>query len=148
MTDAQVFGDEALPRRPLWRAIGRGSRGKCPSCGQTTLFRGFVETVDRCDHCGEHIAHHRADDLPPYLNIFIVGHVVVGSMLMVMQFTDWNPWYHLALWAPTTVLMALLLMRPLKGAVIGLQWANYMHGFGDTPDFMHDKTIPDITDHE
>jgi hypothetical protein len=25
-------------------------------------------------------------------------------------------------------------MQPLKGAVIGFQWANYMHGFGGDDD--------------
>jgi hypothetical protein len=27
-----------------------------------------------------------------------------------------------------------LFLQPIKGAVIGLQWAFYMHGFGDEPD--------------
>jgi uncharacterized protein (DUF983 family) len=38
---------------------------------------------------------------------------------------------HLAIWTPITILSAILLLQPLKGAVIGLQWANRMHGFGN-----------------
>ena len=132
--DAQAFGGGEMTKRPLWRAMGRGWCGRCPSCGETRLFHGFLSTVDVCEHCGEHIGHHRADDLPPYLNIFIVGHVVVGAMLLVMRVTDWSPWLHLAIWGPITVAMTLLLMRPLKGAVIGLQLANRMHGFGGYSD--------------
>jgi len=148
LTDAQIFGAVEQAKRPLWRSMARGWGGKCPACGSGKLFSGFVATVDHCDNCREHIAHHRADDLPPYLNIFVVGHVIVGAMLMVMQFTDWNPWLHLAVWGPATVLMALLLMRPLKGAVIGLQWANRMHGFGGEKAFTADPTVSEFTDHE
>jgi uncharacterized protein (DUF983 family) len=32
------------------------------------------------------------------------------------------------------VISALALLRPIKGAVIGLQWAYYMHGFGGEED--------------
>ncbi|MEO0544229.1 MAG: DUF983 domain-containing protein [Pseudomonadota bacterium] len=148
MAEAQIFGEDELKKRPLWRAMARGWRGKCPSCGQASLFSGFVGTVDTCSHCGEHIAHHRADDLPPYLNIFVVGHVVVGAMLLVMQFTDWNPWLHLALWGAVTIVMAIMLMRPLKGAVIGLQWANRMHGFGPENDFDRDPTVVNLSHHD
>jgi len=39
-------------------------------------------------------------------------------------------WAHLAIWTPMTVLLALATIQPIKGAVIGLQWAARMHGFG------------------
>ena len=78
--------------------------------------------------------HHRADDLPPYLVIFIVGHVVVAGYMIAEPFLDWNSWQHLAMWIPITLVMALAMIQPVKGAVIGLQWANYMHGFGGEED--------------
>ncbi|MBO0759046.1 MAG: DUF983 domain-containing protein, partial [Bradyrhizobiaceae bacterium] len=36
---------------------------------------------------------------------------------------------HLALWLPTTIGLALGLLQPIKGAIVGFQWALYMHGF-------------------
>jgi uncharacterized protein (DUF983 family) len=39
-------------------------------------------------------------------------------------------WWHLAIWIPIVILAAVFLLQPVKGAVIGLQWALYMHGFG------------------
>jgi hypothetical protein len=36
---------------------------------------------------------------------------------------------HAALWLPLTVLLALVLLPPIKGALVGLQWALLMHGF-------------------
>ena len=43
-------------------------------------------------------------------------------------------WQHLAMWLPITILGSLALLQPIKGAVVGLQWANYMHGFGGEKD--------------
>ena len=43
-------------------------------------------------------------------------------------------WQHLAIWVPLTIGLPLGLLRPVKGAVVGLQWALYMHGFGGEAD--------------
>ena len=120
----------ARPPRDLWRSMVKGWSGRCPHCADGKLFRAFLKPVDTCSSCGEEMHHHRADDLPPYLVIFIVGHVVVAGYMLSEPFFDWNSWQHLALWIPVTLVMALIMIQPIKGAVIGLQWANYMHGFG------------------
>jgi len=39
----------------------------------------------------------------------------------------------LAIYLPITLIASLLLLQPVKGAVVGLQWAFRMHGFGDGP---------------
>ncbi|KQU51239.1 hypothetical protein ASG72_15845 [Bosea sp. Leaf344] len=123
------------PAERDWRsAIGRGMTGRCPHCGQGRLFRAFLKPVDHCEACGEAMHHQRADDLPPYIVITIVGHVIVGGLLMAEKYANWPMWLHLALWPALTVLLSLALMQPAKGAVIGLQWALRMHGFGGLPD--------------
>jgi uncharacterized protein (DUF983 family) len=108
----------------------RGFLGRCPRCGEGRLFRSFVKTVDRCEHCGEELFHHRADDLPAYLVVVIVGHIVVGSFLAVETLVDLPLGAQLAIWIPLTIVLAIALLRPVKGAVVGMQWALYMHGFG------------------
>ena len=46
-------------------------------------------------------------------------------------------------WAATTPgERSLALLRPVKGAVVGLQWALYMHGFGGEPDRI--ETHPEV----
>ncbi|MCI5075817.1 DUF983 domain-containing protein [Oricola sp.] len=137
MSEITIYnGDDnpAQPSRPVFAAIKRGFAGRCPNCGEGKLFCGFAKPVDTCAHCGEELHHQRADDFPAYLNIFIVGHVVVGAFTLAEVLTDWSSWLHLAIWAPMTVIMALVLIQPIKGAVIGFQWANYMHGFGGEDD--------------
>ena len=44
-----------------------------PSSEQFKLFRAYLKPVDACANCGEEMFHHRADDFPPYLAIFIVA---------------------------------------------------------------------------
>ena len=131
--DEEVFGGEnhtGRPARPLWQSIKRGFLCKCPRCGDGKLFKAFAKTVDHCAVCGEDLHHHRADDLPAYLVITIVGHIVLGAFLSVELLTEWSSWQHLAIWVPMTLVLSIALLQPVKGAVIGLQWANYMHGFG------------------
>lgn len=114
-----------------WReAVSRGVRGRCPHCGRGKLFRSFLKPVDRCEACGEDLHHQRADDLPPYIVITIVGHVIVGGLLLAEKYGDWPMWWHMALWPTLTVALSFALMQPVKGGVIGLQWAYRMHGFG------------------
>lgn len=117
-----------------WRtAIGRGLMGRCPHCGEGRLFRAFLKPVDSCEACGEALHHQRADDLPPYIVITIVGHIIVGGLLMAEKYAEWPMWLHMSVWLPLTVILSLLLMQPVKGGVIGLQWAMRMHGFGGEP---------------
>lgn len=130
------------PDRPTWEAIKRGFFGRCPKCGEGRLFRSFLKSVDECPHCGEDMHHHRADDLPAYLVIAVVGHIVVGAFLGVETVTVWPLWLHLAIWVPITLIMALVLLQPVKGAIIGLQWALYMHGFGGEHDEL--ETHPEL----
>lgn len=120
--------------RPLKAALARGARSKCPSCGEGKLFKKQLYIVDNCSECNEELFHHRADDLPAYLNIFLVGHVVIGTMMVVMNYLNMGMWPLTFLTVSIAIVMAFLLMRPLKGIVVGAQWANRMHGFGGHDD--------------
>ena len=133
----QVFGGEhhtVRVARPLWTAMKRGLLGRCPNCGEGKLFRGFTKTVETCSVCGEEIHHHRADDLPAYLVIVIVGHIVLGAFMGVEATSTLSTWQHILIWVPLTIILSVALLQPIKGAVIGLQWAFYMHGFGGEKD--------------
>ena len=143
--EQQVYGGEhhsGRPARPVATAMWNGLRGKCPNCGEGRLFSSFVKVVERCEQCGEDMHHHRADDLPAYLVIAIVGHVVIGAFMGVEATITLSIWQHILIWVPLTILASLALLRPIKGAVVGLQWANYMHGFGGEDDLI--ETHPEI----
>jgi uncharacterized protein (DUF983 family) len=118
-----------LPERRKWQAIRRGFLGRCPRCGQGKMFRAFLKVADRCPVCGEALHHHRADDAPAYFVILVVGHVVVPLALVVEVIYAPPYWLHAVLWLPLTIGLAIGLLQPVKGAIVGWQWANYMHGF-------------------
>jgi uncharacterized protein (DUF983 family) len=118
-------------KRDLWSAMKRGFRGRCPRCGEGKLFRAFLKVGNDCSACGLDFTPHRADDLPAYLVIVIVGHIVVPLALWIE--TDYAPavWLQLAIYLPLTVVLSLALLQPVKGAVVGFQWALRMHGFDE-----------------
>jgi uncharacterized protein (DUF983 family) len=121
----------AVEKRDIWTAMKRGFFGRCPHCGEGKLFRAFLKVNDHCSACGQDFTAQRADDLPAYLVIVIVGHIVVPAALWIE--TNYSPavWLQLAVYLPVTFLSSLLLLQPVKGAVIGLQWALRMHGFDE-----------------
>ncbi len=121
--------ETALPPRSAWTAIRRGFLCRCPACGKGKLFRRYLKPVDACEACGEDLSHQRADDAPPYFTIFIVGHIVVPLLLYVEIHYKPDVYLQLLFWLPFTLFLSLLLLQPVKGAVIGWQWAFYMHGF-------------------
>jgi uncharacterized protein (DUF983 family) len=123
-------------------ATRRGFLGRCPACGRGRLFGCFLKVADRCGACGTEFHHHRADDFPPYIVVTIVGHAVLGGYMMTDLVLPLTTWQHLAIWAPVTLASSLALMQPVKGAVIGLQWALRMHGFGGHDDLPEDVLPP------
>ena len=128
-----VWTPETAPasKRDVWTALKRGFRGRCPRCGEGKLFRSFLKVNAQCAVCGQDLTHHRADDLPAYLVIIIVGHIVVPLALMIETNYAPNVALQLAIYLPVTLVASLLLLQPIKGAVVGLQWALRMHGFDE-----------------
>jgi uncharacterized protein (DUF983 family) len=113
----------------LAKAMWRGFCGRCPHCGEGHVFKRFLKVANSCEVCGEELLHHRADDLPAYLVIVVVGHLVVPAILAIE--TAYAPplWLQLAVWLPVTLFASLALLQPTKGAIVGLQWQVGMHGF-------------------
>jgi uncharacterized protein (DUF983 family) len=129
------------PRRNLWTALKRGALCRCPNCGAGRLFSSYLKVAPHCDACGEALYHHRADDAPPYLTIMVVGHVVVPLLMAVELRYEPALWIHFILWLPLTLILSLGLLPPIKGAVVGLQWALLMHGFDpDSPEAQEAST--------
>ncbi len=125
----------AKRERKIWPALWRGLRGRCPSCGEGRIFYRYLKVNDKCPVCGEELHHHRADDAPPYMTIFVVGHIIGASMLIVEEkWPDAPLSLHLAIWPALTIILSLTLLPRIKGALIAYQWALRMHGFDDAPE--------------
>lgn len=132
-----MITEQTYPPRDLLPSLWNGFRGRCPSCGGKGMYRSFLKVADECPACGEHLYHHRADDMPPYIVISIVGHIVVPLAFTVETAFRPDYWIHLALWIPMIIGLSLALLPSVKGTIVALQWALRMHGFdgkgGDEP---------------
>jgi uncharacterized protein (DUF983 family) len=114
-----------------WKvAMARGLLCRCPACGKGKMFGRFLKAAEQCNACGEKLSLHQADDAPPYFTMMIVGHIVIPVMVIVERV--WHPdmGLQMAIWLPTIFLLTIGLLQPVKGAIVGLQWALKMHGFG------------------
>ena len=117
-------------QRPLWPAVTKGWRRRCPNCGNGPLLKGYLSVTRTCPVCREELHHHRADDGPAYLTILIVGHLM--APLLLFAFVTWrpDPLILFTIFAVGCVALSLYLLPRLKGAMVGFQWARFMHGFG------------------
>ena len=125
-----MFETSEIRNRDMKTAIVHAIRGRCPHCGEGKLFSGFLRVADVCDACGEELHHHRADDAPAYLTILIAGHIMLPFVLGVEEVFAPAVWVHLLLWGTLIPAVCLTLLRPIKGGIVGMQWASFMHGFG------------------
>lgn len=116
--------------RPLGPALKRGWKGYCPRCGGGPIFDGYLKVRRRCASCGEALHHQRADDLPAWATILIVAHLVGFGFFHAQTAFDPPMWVHWAVWPALGVGLTMWLLPHIKGAVVGLQWAKRMHGFG------------------
>ncbi|MGZ9811730.1 DUF983 domain-containing protein [Pseudoroseicyclus sp. H15] len=125
-----ALGDVTVDDRPLWPALRRGLRERCPHCGEGKLLHSYLKVNEKCAVCGEDYTAQRADDGPAYITILLVGHIV-GFAIHFM----WA-WFHpeplvMALSLTTlAVALSLFLLPRVKGGFVALQWSRRMHGFG------------------
>ena len=127
-TISEVTGTET--ERDTRRAMLRGFRCKCPNCGSGPILRGYLKVRDHCPVCREDLSHQRADDGPAYLTILIVGHLMAPLLMIVFETWRPEPLVLFTTFAVGTIALSLYLLPRLKGAIVGLQWAKRMHGFG------------------
>ena len=124
--DVHTYAPES---RSLMKAVGNGIACKCPACGKGKLFRSYLKLNESCSNCGLQFTAARADDFPPYIAIFIVGHVLVGWMLHAEMSGPSDPMLYVLTMIPAAIILPLVMLPSIKGAVVGLQWANRMYGF-------------------
>ena len=116
-------------KRELWPAIVNGLRCRCPRCGMGRLYRKYLKVADRCSSCDLELGRAQADDLPAYIAITIVGHIlVIGLFHFQGDGGGVPPWVYLVGMSFAAVVLPLASLPSIKGAVVGLQYANRMHG--------------------
>jgi uncharacterized protein (DUF983 family) len=120
MSDAGT--DPAKPR-PIWPAIRKGLRCKCPKCGKGKLYPRYIEQTAQCSVCGEPLDHYNVGLLLPFVVIMIVAHVLIFVMLEMELHGTPSPMIYLAVLVPLSLIIPLIILPSVKGAIIGILWA-------------------------
>ena len=101
---------------------------RCPRCGEGALFIGLLTVRPSCLACGLDLSAQDAGDGPAVFVIFFLGLIVVGLAAIVEIKLSPPLWVHMALWTPLILGGAILMLRPLKAALIALQYRhNLLH---------------------
>ena len=101
-----------------------GLAGRCPSCGKGRLFGGFLSLVAVCEVCGFELGKADSGDGPAVFVIIIVGFLTVFGTLFAMIALNPPVWVLLSVSLPLAAGLCLLLLRPMKGVMVGAQIMN------------------------
>ncbi len=110
------------PYRPRVSPVSAGLGCRCPRCGRGRLFDGFLTVAERCSECQLDLTKADSGDGPAVFIIFILGFLVVPLALLLEALAAPPYWVHVAIWPIVILGGALVLLRPLKGLLIALQY--------------------------
>jgi uncharacterized protein (DUF983 family) len=103
---------------------------RCPRCGEGRIFTGLLTVRAACPACGLDLSAEDAGDGPAVFLIFILGAAAVGiAAWLEIEFSP-PIWVQLLILTPVVVIGAIALLRPMKAAMIALQ---YRHNLLNPP---------------
>ena len=76
-------------RRSVLVGLRRGAARRCPNCGRGRLFKTYLKIRPVCDACGHDNGQYPSDDAPPYFTILIIGHLIIGPLLIFRFIWTW-----------------------------------------------------------
>jgi len=102
--------------------VTTGLRGRCPVCGEGSLFKGYLKFAPDCEACGTSFEIEDAGDGPAVFVIFAAGIIIIPAAL-AFQFIAGAPiWLTLLIWIPILIAFCLALLRPLRGVMFNMQF--------------------------
>lgn len=103
--------------------IPTGLLCRCPRCGKGALFSGFLTLAPRCAVCGLDTRFADTGDGPSFFASFLGGFLtlLVGVYAQIVYSPDW--WVY-ALLLIVGMVATVLMIRPMKGVLVALQYAN------------------------
>jgi uncharacterized protein (DUF983 family) len=102
--------------------VSAGLNCRCPQCGRGRLFSGYLKVAEKCEACGQELGVLDTGDGPAVFVMFIVLIITVPLVFLVYAMFEPPIWVHAILWPIVVIGLSLWLLRPAKGAMIGLQY--------------------------
>ncbi|PPQ35619.1 DUF983 domain-containing protein [Rhodopila globiformis] len=97
-------------------------RCRCPRCGQGKLFTGVLTLRPACPVCGLNLTQADTGDAGAVGVIIVLGAIIIVLAFWV-DFRFSPPlWVHAILWPTVTIPLAILIMRPVKAALVAAQY--------------------------
>ncbi|HEY2132961.1 MAG TPA: DUF983 domain-containing protein [Acetobacteraceae bacterium] len=97
-------------------------RCRCPRCGEGKLFTGLLTLQTACPVCGLQFAGSDTGDAGAVILIMVLGAVIVGLAIWVEFHFSPPLWVHAVLWPVVTLPLAILMIRPMKAALVAGQF--------------------------
>lgn len=98
--------------------------GRCPRCGKGELFAGYLKVHPRCSVCDLDLAFADSGDGPAFFVMSIVGFVAVAFVITLIAVFEMVAGLALLLGMMVTLALTLVLLKPAKGLLIGIQYKN------------------------
>jgi uncharacterized protein (DUF983 family) len=102
--------------------LGAALRCRCPQCGKGKLFKGLLALQPACPVCGLNFGRSDTGDAGAVGIIMVLGAFVVGMAFWVEFRFEPPLWVHAILWPMVTIPLAILIMRPVKAALVAGQF--------------------------
>ena len=88
--------------------------GLCPSCGRQNLFSKYIFLNKQCSNCYYSIKNEDIGDAASWFSMLITSLVVsVGVLFVEIKFSP-SLWVHMVTWFPLVILIAIIVLRPIK----------------------------------
>lgn len=115
---------------PAISLLAAALRCRCPRCGKGKLFKGLLTLRPACPVCGLDFSNSDTGDAGAVILIMVLGAVIVILAFWVEFHFSPPLWVHAVLWPIVTIPLAILIMRPMKAALVGAQFRHRPHEMG------------------
>lgn len=95
---------------------------RCPRCGRGPLFDGYLKIRPGCEVCGLSFAGHDAGDGPAFFILMPLCIITAMLALLLEVYATPPMWVHLVIWPVFIALFAGFTLRPVKAAMVALQY--------------------------
>ncbi len=112
-------GPSSSPPSPILAGLA----GRCPNCGKRSIFDGFLALKSTCPACGFDLSRADTGDGPAFFASFLGGFLLLAAGIWMQISFEPPVWAYVVLFVVGAVFIVGLI-RPLKGLLTALQFAN------------------------
>lgn len=94
------------------------------------MFKGLLTLQRACPVCALDFGQSDTGDAGAVILIMVLGAFVVGMAIWVEFHFSPPLWVHAVLWPIVTIPLAILIMRPMKAALVAAQFRHRPHEMG------------------